>query len=65
MGEARHDGAIGTGLDELIDPVEVEEPVPHGQSVELTGLIHGLKARRAALGRNRCSEGSADRRRRE
>ena len=34
------------GLDEMIDSGDVDEPVPHGQFLELSALVHGLKARR-------------------
>jgi DNA-binding XRE family transcriptional regulator len=38
------------GLDEMIDSGDVDEPVPHGQFLELSALVHELKARREARG---------------
>ena len=38
------------GPDELIDSGDVDEPVPHGQFLELSALVHGLKVRREARG---------------
>jgi transcriptional regulator with XRE-family HTH domain len=33
-----------------VDAGDIDEPVPHGQFLELAALTHGLKARREALG---------------
>jgi Helix-turn-helix len=41
---------LGPGPDELVAAGDIDEPVPHGQFLELTTLMHELKARREALG---------------
>lgn len=38
------------GPDELVDAGDIDEPVPHGQFLELLALMHALKARREARG---------------
>jgi DNA-binding XRE family transcriptional regulator len=50
--EVRRDATrlVGPSPEDMIDSAEIDEPVPHGQFVELTGLVHDLKARRATLG---------------
>ncbi len=48
--DATGNGSPGTadmiGLEDMIDSGEIDEPVPHGQFIGLTGLIQELKERR-------------------
>lgn len=42
--------ATTPGRDELIDSGEIDEPVPHGQFIELAALVRDLKAERERQG---------------
>jgi DNA-binding XRE family transcriptional regulator len=42
-------GPGDSSTDDMIDSGEIDEPVPHGQFIGLTGLVHDLKERRTRL----------------